>query len=532
MIYRLLGKCIFLQLLLITSSIVLLVQPGGFGNADALFRYQATRSFWTDEPAVIDSQIQAGFTLPGKDGRRYNWFGLGHAAWMLPFDLAGGAGARLAVSAFKQTPESADQLRRLFVACGSNLATSLVAVASTYWLILGLGGNRKAAGLTGLLLLLGTSFLHYAQIAQENNLMMALTVLALAITRHAIINNNSGWMVATGFVLGAGLTIRIPFGLQIVCIVAISMLWRAETSTPQAGHLRTSFMDCLRMAPGLALGVVADRIYHVTRFGSWKGTYMTIFREQRLAEQPDLPANFPFHIDLIPGLKASVLSWDKLPFIYDPLALPALILPLLMWRHFPKPFRPFFVGALFLILGSVAFHARYLFGDTGGSWGPRYVVTSMQLVVVAAIPFIATMWKGLNPAVQWLTGVLVAAAISVQLMSVCFTSYLETSQRNLRHESTPVIVIRTQNVISLLAPDGLTARVRGRATVRDATPNFAAFVLSQKDAQPGGPSRLKQIWMVGVVLAFFQTLFLVASLFMNRAPETSPGPLRILRGEA
>jgi hypothetical protein len=38
--------------------------------------------------------------------------------------------------------------------------------------------------------------------------------------------------------------------------------------------------------------------------------------------------------------------------------------------------------------------------------------------------------------------------------------------------------------------------------------------------------------MMGVVMACFQTLFLVASLFMNRAPDISPGLLRILRAKA
>lgn len=512
MILRTLGSRILLQLLLITTSVVLLIQPGGFGNVDALYRYQTTRSFWTDEPPVTEHQVQTGFTLVGKEGHLYNWFGLGHAAWMLPFDVVGSAGARLAQKALKITPESGDAFRRLFAAWGSNLASALIAVASTYWLVLGLGYDRRIAGLTGLVLLLGTSFLHYAQVAQENNLMLALTVLSLALVRHAIIRNQAGWMVAAGVVLGAGLTIRLPFALQVLCIIPISILWRAESPRLRPDHLRISILDCLRLAPGLGLGVLADRIYHFTRFGSWTGTYMAVFRDQRLAQQPDLPSNYPFHIGLIPGIKASVLSWDKLPFIYDPLILPALIVPFLLWRQFHSPLRPLFLGALALILGSVAFHARYAFGDTGGSWGPRYIVTSLQLLLVVACPFIVTSWKGLNPALRRVTAALVACAISVQMMSLCFTSFLETVQRDGRRRDLPVIVMRAQNLISLLDPDGLAGRVRGRAVARDATLNFAPFVLSQKDGQPGGSTRLKQIWMVGVAVACFQALLFIVCL--------------------
>lgn len=512
MILRYLRPYILLQLLMITTSIVLLIQPGGFGNVDALVRYQATRSFWTAEPQCTASQIETGFILVGKGGRPCNWFGVGHAAWMLPFDIAGSAGGRLAQASLNVSPESGDALRRLFVACGSNVASAVLTLASAYCLVIGLGYDRRIAGLTGLVLLLGTSFLHYAQVAQENNLMLALTILALALIHHAIVRSRPGWMVMAGLVLGAGLTIRLPFVFHIACVLGVAMLWRLETHGRTGEGVRIVIRDGIQMSPGLLLGLVVDRIYHFARFGSWTGTYMAVFREQSLAKNPNLPKDFPFNIELLNGIKASVLSGDKFLFFYDPLGLPALILPILLWKLLPRPLRPMFWASILLIVISTLFHARYAFGDTGGSWGPRYVVSSIQLLVVVASPLVITSWKTLNPIGRWITGALLACSVAVQVSSVCFTCYLEVVQRNSPDSIKPLILMRLQNAVSLLKSDGLSERVRGRASVRDATPNFAPFVVSQKGQEPSKQTRFTQIWMAGVAVAGIQVLLFAACL--------------------
>jgi 4-amino-4-deoxy-L-arabinose transferase-like glycosyltransferase len=519
MISRLFGSGILLRLLLITASVVLLIQPGSFGQADALFRYQATRSFWTDEQPASEEQIASEFTLIGKDGRHYNWFGLGHPVWMLPLDVIGKGLASVGEKALGISSNSGDQFRRLFVASGTNLMTALLAVGSTYWLVRGLGQDRRCAAGTGFLLLVGTSFLHYAQVAQENNLMLALTLLALAMVRHAIVANQSGWMVAAGAVLGAGMTIRIPFALHVACIALIAVAWRLQAAAVGAERLKHLILDMLRLTPGLALGLIADRVYHFSRFGTWTGTYMAIFRDQLRAKNPALPPDFPFNLGFLEGLQSSVLSWDKFPFLYDPLALVALLMPALLWRRFPAAFRPLMLGATAMILGSAAFHARYAFGDTVGAWGPRYIVSGMQLLVVTACPFVIGSWRSLHQAVRVLIGILAAGAMAVQILSVCFSSILELAQRDPAHPAPPVLVMRFENVKSLVDERGLQHRARRGAGLRAATLNFAPFVIAQQNAHQGPPTGLQRIWFGGVGLAFLQVILFLRPL---RSAPSSP----------
>ncbi len=522
MLSRLFGSRILLQLLLVTASVVLLIQPGGFGQIDALYRYQATRSFWTDEPPATEDQIAADFTLIGKDGRHYNWFGLGQPAWMLPFDVIGKGLASLGERALGIPPKSGDQFRRLFVASGSNLVTALLAVGSAYWLVRGLGQDRRSAAGTGFLLLVGTSFLHYAQVAQENNLMLALTVLALAMVRHAIVANQSGWMVAAGAALGAGMTIRIPFALHVACVALIAIAWRLHAAAAGAERLKLLILDMLRLTPGVALGLIADRIYHFSRFGTWTGTYMAIFRDQVRAKNPAVAPDFPFNLGFLEGVQSSVLTWDKFPFLYDPLALVALLVPALLWGRFPAAFRHLMLGAMAMVLGSVAFHARYIFGHTSGAWGPRYIVSGMQVLVITACPFVIASWRSLHQAVRVLIGTLLAGAIAVQILSVCFSSILESTQRISNHSTLPVLVMRFQNVKSLVDEQGLQERAHGQAGLRVATLNFAPFVIAQQNGQTGSPTRLQMIWFAGVGLALLQAILFLRQL--RSAPSSTSLP--------
>lgn len=520
MISRLFGSRILLQLLLLTFSVVLLIQPGGFGQADALFRYQATRSFWTDELPTTEAQVASEFTLIGKDGRHYNWFGLGQPAWMLPFDVIGKGLAGLGERTLGIPSDSGDQFRRLFVASGSNLLTALLAVGSAYWLVRGLGQDRRTAAGTGFVLLVGTSFLHYAQVAQENNLMLALTVLALALARHAIVANQSGWMVAAGAALGAGMTIRIPFALHVACVTLIALAWRLHATAAGTERLKLLFLDLLRLTPGLALGLIADRLYHFSRFGAWTGTYMAVFRDQLRASNPALAPDFPFNLGFLEGLQASVLSWDKFPFFYDPLALVALLVPALLWSRLPAALRPLLLGATAMVLGSAAFHARYIFGHTSGAWGPRYIMSALQLLVIVACPFVIASWRNLHQAVRVLIGTLAAAAMAVQILSVCFSSILEIAQRASGNPEPSIIVMRFHNVQSLLDEQGDQKRTRGNAGPREATLNFAPFVIALQNGQKSTLTRLQMMWFAGVGLALLQAILFLREL---RSPPSSTG---------
>jgi glycosyltransferase involved in cell wall biosynthesis len=82
---RILHSCHLFLLAGIALMTGVIVEPGGVPH-DTGLRLQASRSLWTNEPAVMPGD-NATFALVGTHGRRYPPYGIGQSLVMLPWDI-------------------------------------------------------------------------------------------------------------------------------------------------------------------------------------------------------------------------------------------------------------------------------------------------------------------------------------------------------------------------------------------------------------------------------------------------------------
>src|SRR6266566_5241147 len=76
------------MLALAPALLAFVVQAGELGSADTMHRLQTAHSFWTSEPAVFPNEYpECG--VHGRDGKLYDWYGIGQPLLMLPADIVG-----------------------------------------------------------------------------------------------------------------------------------------------------------------------------------------------------------------------------------------------------------------------------------------------------------------------------------------------------------------------------------------------------------------------------------------------------------
>ena len=85
-------------LAVVAGLLAFVVQSGELGSADTMHRLQTTHSFWTGQPTVFPNEYPE-FGVHGRDGKLYDWYGIGQPLLMLPADVVGTAIAKLPIFA-------------------------------------------------------------------------------------------------------------------------------------------------------------------------------------------------------------------------------------------------------------------------------------------------------------------------------------------------------------------------------------------------------------------------------------------------
>src|SRR5690349_7205726 len=75
-------------LTLVAGLLAFCVQSGETGSADTTHRLRTAHSFWTSEPPVFPNEYPE-FGVHGRNGKLYDWYGIGQALLMLPADIIG-----------------------------------------------------------------------------------------------------------------------------------------------------------------------------------------------------------------------------------------------------------------------------------------------------------------------------------------------------------------------------------------------------------------------------------------------------------
>jgi hypothetical protein len=435
------------RLVLLAFCVGLVISPGHFGSVDAERRFQVTRSLWTSAPEV--RAVDTDFGLRGRQGERRAWYGIGQSLVLLVPDVVVSTVVRGIAPLDRRTQAMDDALVRSAVVLTVAPLVSALAVLYAFLLLQTLGFARPIALAGALALLLATSFLPYAQVLQENSLILLLTLAGFYWILRWVDSGTRGHLVAGAACLGVNLLVRLTTMLDLVaCVLCVGAIVCRTTIDRRLVRAR---MRELVVVCGVVAFVfmLLDRLYHFHRFGEWTSTYIGLFGDAARAADPTLPGSFPFNTPFLTGWAGAFFSLRKSVFLFDPLLGVCLVCLIVAWRTWAYRIRAFAVAATLLVFGHASFYARYYAWGGDAAWGDRFVVSAVQMLAMLAVPFmLSRRWP--RPALLAMGGVLLVSVL-IQLSSVVFTFNLEIAQFARGDGSEFVVGRRLLNVWTLVS---------------------------------------------------------------------------------
>lgn len=497
--------------MLLAYGISLCAQSGDLGSIDAIRRLRVAHSWWTSS-APVPFGDDPSFGVWGRDGVLHASFGPAQSLVMLPADVVASALVRV----FVVPDQLAERFRIFFVSLATFPLISALAVLVAFELLRALAFSGREAALGALSLLLATSLLHYTQINQENSLQLLLTLTAFLGMARWVTERRLGFIVLAGISVGANLLLRLVTAIDGVFVVLFGAAQLAEDlvrRTPAARRgRRVRPAELLAFTGPVAAAVVAERLYHHHRFGSWWGTYLGIFRAQRRALQPWLPSSFPFSGDFWDGFLGVLVTPARSVLLFDATIVLTVILLAAQWKDHPRGVRHFFLAGVGILLATAAFYAKYRNWTGASAWGARYCTVASELIGLLAVPLLVRWWSAIRSLAARVALVSVLAyAVVVQLLSVPFWFVLEETQCRGAGTGCFVILMRARNLLAAIhgqlpAVDPITPRM--------VTPNFFPFIAARVVSAPAALA-LQAVWW-GLLATVSVATMLVARRWWRR----------------
>src|SRR5437899_11857938 len=212
-------------LLALTAALLaFVVQSGELGSADTMHRLQTAHSFWTSQPAVFPNEYPE-FGVHGRGGKLYDWYGIGQALLMLPFDIVGTGIAKLPI--FADYGDNDPTIRNIVVTYSVNALINVLTalVCFRFLLLLGFKVRQSIAGV--LALLFCTTHLHYTQNMMENNCIFLLTLTGFRFQYEWLRTGSRRALVIGSAALGLNLLTRLTAGLDLIAagVFLLLVLW-------------------------------------------------------------------------------------------------------------------------------------------------------------------------------------------------------------------------------------------------------------------------------------------------------------------
>ncbi|MGP8253211.1 MAG: hypothetical protein ACLQHF_14365 [Terracidiphilus sp.] len=430
-------------LALAAALIAIVVQSGELGSADTQHRENAAHALWTSDPPVFPYEYPE-FGIHGRNGTLQTWYGIGQSLLMLPFDVAGTYIERLPV--FADYNGNDPSVRNIVVSYGVNILLNVLTALVCFRFLrrFNFSTGQSAAGVLALLLL--TTHLHYTQNMMENNYICLLTLAGFRWQLEWAQTGSRRALLIGSVALGLNLLTRLTTGLDLLgcALFVVLALW---LSGMRGAALRARAKNYAAVTlPVYAFFILLDRLYQFYRFGSFTNTYAGIAARQWRAQNPNLPASFPFSASFHSGFFGALFTPEKSIFLFDPLLILMLLVVAVAWRRFTPAMRAYLIATAAMVLASISFYARYFTFAGDSAWGDRYVATTAELAALLAAPLLLQLWRWLGRAVRALGAALIAASAIVQAASVAFWLSLELYQEETLGHPTLVVWLRLKNV--------------------------------------------------------------------------------------
>ena len=499
-------------LCLVAGLLAFVVQSGELGTADTMHRLQTTHWLWTSQPQVFPNEYPE-FGIHGRGGQLYSWYGIGQSLLMLPFDVIGTGIAKLPMfSDYTDDPA----VRSIVVSYGTSILVNVLTALIALRFLQQLGFTWKESILGVLALMFCTTHLHYTQNMMENNYIMLLTLAGFSFQYEWLQTGSSRALWIGSAALGLNLLTRLTTGLDLIAagIFILMTLWFersaeqqnaaqevAASSSPrslrQRGKFQSRFLAyCKIAAPVYVFFLVIDRLYQFYRFGSLTNTYVSLFAKEQRANDPTLPANFPWSTPFHEGFLGPLFKPEKSIFLFDPLLILTIILLVLLWKRLALQTRAYAVSSWLLLVGYICFYARYTYWAGDFAWGDRYVSTAVELSSLLAVPLLLRYRAALGKGI-WRAGIVViCVSLVIQIASLMFWLPLEIYQMETLGHPTFVIALRFKNIAAFALGKMDAWGLNNEPMTQDAwdyvhitTWNFLPFLLRRVGAAPASVVR-------------------------------------------
>lgn len=406
------------------------INSGSLGSLDTDLRLQMAHAWWTGTEEItpppknqlrIRGDIRAG--ILGVDGKRYIAYEQGQSMLMLPGDWLG-------TQLHRWFPGIAEKdLRDLVVNFLIFVPLNVATVLSCFWLLRLLDFEERIAGLTSILLLLGTTVLHYAQVHQHNNQVLLFVTIGYASVLAFIKQERPHFLILGGLALGASVLLRIT-----------NLLHGLTVGLFLVGCLAYKSRDLLKIVKAVGLSIagfvpltLVGRIFDYLRYGSFFASGKSVEKKQLATDPlwsglPELPSNYPFIHPPIVGILGPLFSPAKSLFIYDPLLLPCSVLGVILWKKLSPYIQWYLICGIFNLALHLATYSRFFEWGGDAAWAARYHVTSIHLLLIPLIALFIQHLLSAKGLAAWGMRGLVTIAILVQIASVSMPLNLEIDQ--------------------------------------------------------------------------------------------------------
>ena len=433
-------------LALAAALLAFCVQSGETGSADTMHRLQTAHSFWTSEPPVFPNEYPE-FGVHGRNGRLYDWYGIGQSVLMLPFDIVGTGISKLPIFA-DYGPDTDPTVRAVFVTYAVNILINVLTALVGYRFLLLLGFNvvQSAAGV--LALLFCTTHLHYTQNMMENNYILLLTMAGLRYQYQWLRTGERGALVIGAAAFGLNLLTRLTTGLDLL-MGGLFLLLVLAFERKESSQVWLRAIEYVKFAvPIYAVFLLLDRLYQFYRFGEWTTTYVKYFSIERRLQDSSLPANYPWTTPFLKGFLGPLISPEKSIFLFDPLILLSMVIAVFGWKLFSPGVKAFLASVFLLLCAYIGFYARYYEWSGNFAWGDRYVSGAVEMAALISVPLLIKFREQLGRGI-WVVGwFLVGVSLVIQLASLAFWLPLEIYQAEDFGHPQWVLWLRFKNIVA------------------------------------------------------------------------------------
>jgi hypothetical protein len=361
-------------------SLYFLTASGSLTSTDAVVTFELTRSLVERHSIALSGNLLGLEANRGVDGRYYSQYGIGHALYNVPFFVAGTWAQR----AIGRPVGKPDTLQKAAVALGSAVAAA-GAVALVWLLAFRISGAAGAALFAAVAAAIASPLWPYSKFGFATPLTTLILLGAAYLSLGAAESRRVRGAAAAGGLLAFGWLTRHEMALALV-----PFAWFLVDAGRARGTARTAVaQQVIALVACTMTGGLLWAMYNVVRFGS--------------------PLDVGYHPTLgSVGYLAFLVAPGGSVLLYAPIA--ALCVVALFYRQMTRSLRILLAGPLVVFY---AFYGALADWPGGRSYGPRYLVPMLVLMIPAIAPFVVA------PARRWRpVAALVALCAVLQLPGV------------------------------------------------------------------------------------------------------------------